>query len=172
MIFRLFFRKPYAGEFQIIKHFYLHSIAALLTISLFPFFAFAIRFFVSASQKTFCEYALISRQKNCNTVVSSLRCPHRSCTVKILTGFLRKYHYYGYASSPRVTATHFAKSSRSIPWLQCNFQHFFAFTQKRTGISWRTCLVAPHTLMSCMQKYSVVKVQVHSTRPANGTGQH
>jgi len=26
-----------------------------------------------------------------------------------LTGFLRKYHYHRYASSPYVTATHFAK---------------------------------------------------------------
>ena len=47
------------------------------------------------------------------------------------------------------------------PYLCFNvmFQHFFTFTLKRAGTSLRTYLVAPHILTSCMQKYSVVKVQ-------------
>ena len=47
------------------------------------------------------------------------------------------------------------------PYLCFNvmFQHFFTFTLKRAGTSLRTYLVARHILTSCMQKYSVVKVQ-------------
>ena len=77
-----------------------------------------------------------------------------------LTGSLRKYHYHRYASSPCVTATHFVRSSRSIPLLQCNvstFPHIHSY--QRAGTSWRIYLVARHILTSCMQKYSVVKVQ-------------
>lgn len=69
--------------------------------------------------------SLISRQQKIHTGGRSLLCPHRSCTViqidrtaNFLT--IRKYHYHGYASSPCVTATHFVRSSRSIPLLQCN----------------------------------------------------
>ena len=98
------------------------------------------------------------RQIKCNTGDRSLLCPHRSCTViqidrtaNFLT--IRKYHYHGYASSPCVTATHFVRSSRSIPLLQCNvstFPHIHSY--QRAGTSWRIYLVAPHILTSCMQK--------------------
>ena len=50
--------------------------------------------------------------------------------------------------------------SRSIPLLQCNvstFPHIHSY--QRAGTSWRIYLVARHILTSCMQKYSVVKVQ-------------
>ena len=66
---------------------------------------------------------------------------------------IRKYHYHGHASSPCVTATHFVRSSRSIPLLQCNvstFPHIHSY--QRAGTSWRIYLVAPHILTSCMQK--------------------
>ena len=50
--------------------------------------------------------------------------------------------------------------SRSIPLLQCNVLTLLhTFTLKRAGTSLRTYLVARHILTSCMQKYSVVKVQ-------------
>lgn len=42
-------------------------------------------------------------------------------------------------------------SSRSIPLLQCNVSTFPHVHSKRAGISWRTCLVAPHILTSCIQ---------------------
>ena len=70
-----------------------------------------------------------------------------------LTGSLRKYHYHRYASSPCVTATHFVRSSRSIPLLQCNVSTFpHVHSYQRAGTSWRIYLVAPHILTSCMQK--------------------
>lgn len=49
--------------------------------------------------------------------------------------------------------------SRSIPLLQCHVSTLLHVHSKRAGISLRTYLVAPHILTSCMQKYSVVKVQ-------------
>ena len=54
------------------------------------------------------------RQIKCNTGGRSLLCPHRSCTViqidRTANFFtIRKYHYYRYASSPCVTATHFVR---------------------------------------------------------------
>lgn len=112
-----------------------------------------------------CSYLSSADNKKIHTGGRSLLYPHRSCTViqidrtaNLFT--IRKYHYHGYASSPCVTATHFVRSSRSIPLLQCNvstFPHIHSY--QRAGTSWRIYLVARHILTSCMQKYSVVKVQ-------------
>ena len=70
-----------------------------------------------------------------------------------LTEFLRKYHYYGYISSPSVTATPFCQILLA-PYLCFNiiFQHSITFTLLRADISWRIRPVAPHILTSCMQK--------------------
>ena len=92
----------------------------------FPLILFSLLLFFTHKILLFAQfYLLINKKerilpiykqtKNCYTGDSSLRCPHRYRTVIKLTGFLRKYHYHGYASSLYVTATLFAKSSRSIP---------------------------------------------------------
>ena len=105
-----------------------------------------------------CSYLSSTDNKKIHTGGRSLLCPHRSCTViqidrtaNFLT--IRKYHYHGHASSPCVTATHFVRSSRSIPLLQCNVSTFpHVHSYQRAGTSWRIYLVAPHILTSCMQK--------------------
>lgn len=70
-----------------------------------------------------------------------------------LTGLLRKYHYYRYASSPCVTATLFAKFFSLHTFASMLYSNISSrsLLKKRAGISWRICLVAPHILTSCMQ---------------------
>lgn len=85
----------------------------------------------------------------------------------LLTGFLRKYHYRKYGSSPHATAAFFARHSSLLTFTSIHFSafhHLHFIYRNKADFSWRIRIVAPHISHVLYEsEYSIIKERIGQT---------